>query len=51
MSAGGTYLRTGASTTFSGKGCSELTVGDAAGVAGVKQTDGTVLATTVYVNK
>ena len=51
MSVSGTYVRTNASTTFSGKGCSEVKSGDAAGVAGARQTDGTVLATTFYVSK
>jgi hypothetical protein len=47
MSVGSTYVRTNNATTFSGKACGELKVGDAIGVAGVRQTDGTVLASLV----
>jgi Domain of unknown function (DUF5666) len=51
MSVSGTYVRTSSATTFSGKSCGELKVGDTIGVAGVKQSDSTVLAATVVANK
>ncbi len=34
-----------------GKNCTEITSGDMVGVAGTRQSDGSVLATTVSANK
>jgi hypothetical protein len=51
MSVSGTYVRTNSATTFSGKSCGEFKVGDTIGVAGARQSDSTVLATTVVANK
>jgi hypothetical protein len=47
MSVGTVYVRTNSATTFSGKACGDLKVGESIGVAGAKQTDGTVLASVV----
>jgi uncharacterized protein DUF5666 len=38
-------IKTTSSTTFAGKGCGDLKNGDTLGLAGVKQDDGTVVAT------
>jgi hypothetical protein len=51
MSLGTTTVKTSSATTFYGKTCGELKNGDAVAVAGAKQTDGAVVATTVYVTK
>lgn len=47
MSVSGTYVRTNSSTTFTGKGCGDLKTGVAIGVVGNRQSDNTVLATTI----
>jgi hypothetical protein len=51
MSVGTTSVRTNSATTFSGKSCGELRNGDAVGLAGTRQSDGSVVATTVYFSK
>jgi len=51
MSVGTTYIRTNSATAFSGKSCGELKAGDAIGIAGTRQSDGTVLATTIAASK
>ena len=51
ISIGSTYVRTNSATVFQGKSCGELKTGDAAGVAGATQSDGTILATILYVSK
>src|SRR2546426_794875 len=49
LKVGGTYVRTTSATAFSGKSCGDLKVGDTVGVMGTRQTDGTVVATTLHV--
>lgn len=51
MSLGTSYVRTNSATTFSGKACGELKAGDAIGVTGTKQTDGTILASLVTASR
>jgi hypothetical protein len=51
LSVNGTYVRTGSATTFTGKVCVEIRSGDTIGVAGTRQSDGSVLATTLSDNK
>jgi hypothetical protein len=51
MSVSGTYVRTGSATTFTGKACAEIRSGDTIGVAGTRQSDGSVLANMVSDNK
>jgi hypothetical protein len=47
MTVAGTVVRTGSSTTYSGKGCTVLQNGDAVSVVGTRQSDGSLLATKV----
>jgi hypothetical protein len=47
MSFSGNYVRTNSSTTFSGKSCGDLKTGVAITVVGTRQSDNTVLATSI----
>ena len=47
FSVSGTTVRTNSSSKFNGKGCDGIKNGDTIGVAGIKQTDGSILATQV----
>jgi K+/H+ antiporter YhaU regulatory subunit KhtT len=47
LSVGGATIQTSVSTSFNGKSCSDLVVGDSVGVVGTRQSDGVVHATTI----
>jgi hypothetical protein len=47
MTVNGTVVKTSSSTTYSGRGCTVLQNGDAVSVEGMKQGDGTVMATAI----
>jgi hypothetical protein len=51
LSVGTVYVRTDSATTFTGKSCDQIRSGDMVGVAGTRQSDGSVLATTVSANR
>ncbi|HEY2908478.1 MAG TPA: DUF5666 domain-containing protein [Vicinamibacterales bacterium] len=47
FSVNGTTVRTNSSSKFNGKSCGQIANGDSIGVAGTKQSDGSILATQV----
>ena len=51
MKVSGTYVHTSSATTITGKACADIKSGDTVEGVGTKQTDGSVLATTLKAGK